>query len=130
MGPEIVALGHNPELKHQGFNEAIILDNTGLYFEQSSTADDKAVIEELRESRFSSFERLVAGYVLFWALAKKVASFPFLRYEHWKSQSRTRIMTTATPVSSVNLNLPEDEAPSTSIEQKYTQPQMHRPKDF
>ncbi|AFY93232.1 hypothetical protein Cha6605_2146 [Chamaesiphon minutus PCC 6605] len=60
---------------------------------------DSSVVAELRESRFGSFERLLASYVLFWALSKHVASFPLLRYQHWKSQSRTRIMTTAAPVA-------------------------------
>ncbi|MEH1809781.1 hypothetical protein [Nostoc sp.] len=126
VGPEIVVLGHNPEIEQKGFNSAITLwSHTDSVFEEKrSTVDDKAVIEELRESRFSSFERLLAGYVLFWALAKKVASFPFLKYQYWKSQSRTRIATTASPVSSVNLDLPEDEKESsTSIKtEKYAKP--------
>ena len=115
VGPEIVVLGHNPEIEHKGFNSAITLwSHTDLFEEKRSMADCKAVIEELKESRFSSFERLLAGYVLFWALAKKVASFPFLKYQHWKTQSRTKIATTATPVSSVNLDLLEDEAGSSA----------------
>lgn len=126
VGPEFVVLGHNPEIEYKGFNSAITLwsHTDSLFEEKRSTVDDKAVIEELRESRFSSFERLLAGYVLFWALAKKVASFPFLKYQHWKSQSRTRIATTASPVSSVNLDLPEDEKGfSTSIgTEKYAKP--------
>nr|MDJ0648348.1 hypothetical protein [Xenococcaceae cyanobacterium MO_188.B19] len=48
----------------------------------------------------------------FWALAKKVASFPLLQYQHWKSQSRTKIMTTAAPVGGISLGS------STSIEQQ------------
>lgn len=124
VGPEIVVLGHNPELEQKGFNSVITLwRHINLFKEKRSTVDDKAVIEELRESRFSSFERLLAGYVLFWAMAKKVASFPFLKYQHWKSQSRTRIATTATPVSAVNLDLLEDEGFSTSIvKEKYAEP--------
>jgi hypothetical protein len=38
-------------------------------------------------------------------MAKQVASFPLLGYQHWKSQSRTRIMTTAAPISRVALDL-------------------------
>ena len=45
---------------------------------------------------------MLASYVFFWALAKKVASFPLLKYEYWKSQSRTKIMTTASPVSGID----------------------------
>ncbi len=102
VGPEIVALGSNPAIGRQGFTEAIVLP--GL-----SYLDSNKVIEELREGRFGSFERLLASYVFFWALAERVATFPLLRYTHWKSQSRTKIMTTAAPVAADNLNLPEDE---------------------
>ena len=103
VGPEIVALGHNPAIAHKGFRQAIVLDSKPNFLEETVPADQLAVIEELRESRFSSFERLLASYVLFWALAKRVATFPFLKYPHWKSQSRTRIATTAAPVSGINL---------------------------
>ena len=105
VGPEIVALGHNPAIAQKGFRQAIVLDSKPNFLEETVPAAQLAVIEELRESRFSSFERLLASYVLFWALAKRVATFPFLRYPHWKSQSRTRIATTAAPVSGINLML-------------------------
>ena len=119
VGPEIVLVSSNPEIHCQGVSEAITISNQ-IYEQldeplldpletksQNSTQID--CIETLRESRFCSFERLLSGYVFFWALAKKVASFPFLHYPHWKSQSRTKIMTTASPVSAVNLNRPENE---------------------
>jgi hypothetical protein len=95
-GAEIIALGHNPTNAQQGFQDTIILPGEST---AAIVASDNIVLEELRESRFSSFERLLASYVFFWALSKKVASFPLLKYQHWKSQSRTRIMTTAAPVS-------------------------------
>lgn len=125
VGPEIVVLGHNPEIEHKGFNSAITLRShtDSMFADKRRTVDYKAVIEELRESRFSSFERLLAGYVLFWTLAKNVASFPFLKYQHWRSQSRTRIATTATPVSGMKLDLPEDEEwSSSSRTEKYAKP--------
>jgi hypothetical protein len=105
-GAEIVALGHNPTLQGQGFSETIILrsDRDSFHKTKNIPIEEQEIVEKLRESRFSSFERLLAGYVFFWALAKKVASFPLLRYQHWKSQSRTKIMTTASPVSAVNLD--------------------------
>ncbi|GAA6615658.1 hypothetical protein [Scytonema sp. NUACC26] len=105
-GPEIVAVGHNPKLQRQGFDETMILwsDINSLHQKSNMPIEEKEIVEKLRESRFSSFERLLAGYVFFWALAKKVASFPCLQYQHWKSQSRTKIMTTASPVSAVNLD--------------------------
>jgi hypothetical protein len=98
-GAEIIALGHNPAIAQQGFQDTIVLPST-----PTNAAGDSNVLEELRESRFGSFERLLASYVLFWALSKKVASFPLLRYQHWKSQSRTRIMTTAAPVARLSIS--------------------------
>jgi len=116
VGPEIVALGHNPAIAHKGFRQAIVLESKlNFLLEETVPADQHAVIEELRESRFSSFERLLASYVLFWALGRRVASFPFLRYPHWKSQSRTRIATTATPVSGINLSVPDVQAPTQTV---------------
>jgi hypothetical protein len=94
-GAEIIALGHNPAIAQQGFQDTIVLPSTPT----TAATSDSSVVAELRESRFGSFERLLASYVLFWALSKQVASFPLLRYQHWKSQSRTRIMTTAAPVA-------------------------------
>lgn len=112
VGPEVVAIGSNPEIAHKGFSSAIILESShnrfyfydDVFCSQDKSAEvQRALIEELRESRFSAFERLMASYVFFWALAKKVASFPLLQYQHWKSQSRTKIMTTAAPVAGINL---------------------------
>lgn len=109
-GAEIIALGHNLKIAHQGFQDAIILpsDPAALIKVNSevndSTLPQQIALEQLREARFGSFERLLASYVFFWALAKRVASLPLLRYQHWKSQSRTRIMTTAAPISRVTLD--------------------------
>ncbi|MBD2058134.1 restriction endonuclease, SacI family [Oculatella sp. FACHB-28] len=103
-GPEVVALGHNPAIARKGFSDAIILrSRTNALLKETVPLEQQAVIEALTEARFSSFERLLASYVLFWALAKQVASFPLLKYQHWKSQSRTRVATTAAPVSGMNL---------------------------
>ena len=104
VGPEIMVMGHNPEISHKGFSDAIILNrnDNSIYFRNPLVAKHNDRIEELRESCFGAFERLLASYVFFWVLAKKVASFPFLKYEYWKSQSRTKIMTTAAPVSGVD----------------------------
>ena len=121
VGPEVMAIGSNPEIAQRGFQKAIVLESSddcfyfhedAYYFQDKCVEAQRALIEELRESRFSAFERLLASYVFFWALGKKVASFPLLQYQHWKSQSRTKIMTTAAPVSGVkmdNLN-PEPKA--------------------
>ena len=108
VGPEVIALGHNPAIAQKGFSDAIVLESkTSSLLKEEALLDQQAVIEELREARFSSFERLLASYVLFWAFAKNVASFPLLRYQYWKSQSRTRIATTAAPVSGISVGLPK-----------------------
>ena len=113
VGPEVVVIGSNPEIADKGFQKAIVLESSdecfyfhqdAYYFQDKSAEAQRNLIEELRESRFSAFERLLASYIFFWALAKKVASFPFLQYQHWKSQSRTKIMTTAAPVSGISID--------------------------
>jgi hypothetical protein len=112
VGPEVVVLGANPDIARKGFTHAILLESNdenfhyrddSFYFKDQNPEEQKALIEELRESRFGSFERLLASYVFFWALALKVASFPLLKYQHWKSQSRTKIMTTAAPVAGISV---------------------------
>jgi hypothetical protein len=95
-GAEIIALGQNQSIEQQGFAAAIILPDAA-----TDLANNTKLLAELREARFGALERLVASYVFFWALSKRVASFPLLRYQHWKSQSRARIMTTAAPVARV-----------------------------
>ena len=104
IGAEIIALGQNPAIARQGFSRALVLDsnNDSIYF-RSTSLEQKEQLEQLRESCFGSFERLLASYIFFWALAKKVASFPLLKYEYWKSQSRTKVMTTASPVGGIDL---------------------------
>ena len=104
-GAEIVAISHSQAtsraIAYKGFQENIVLSNQSALSAQlqNSTAHLPAALEKLQESRFGAYERLLASYVFFWALARRVSSFPLLRYQHWKSQSRTRIMTTAAPVS-------------------------------
>ena len=66
-------------------------------------------------------ERLLASYVFFWTLAKKVAAFPCLKYEYWKSQSRTKVMTTASPVGGLDLGKLKKERASRSHQQAKSQ---------
>ena len=105
-GAEIIAIGNNPQISQQGFSKSLVLDsnNDAVYFRNAAVTEQKEQIEALRESCFGSFERLLSSYVFFWAMAKKVASFPLLKYEYWKSQSRTKVMTTASPVGGLDLN--------------------------
>ncbi|MEO0835502.1 MAG: hypothetical protein AAFY16_05840, partial [Cyanobacteria bacterium J06642_3] len=117
IGAEIIAVGHNPVIAKQGFCKSLLLDsnNDEIYFKNDAVAKQKEQIEQLRESCFGSFERLIASYVFFWALAKKVASFPFLKYEYWKSQSRSKVMTTASPVPGIDMQkLPKERSPQRS----------------
>lgn len=104
IGAEIIALGNNPAIYCQGFSKSLVLDsnNDAIYFRSINT-EQREQIEQLRESCFGAMERLLASYVFFWILAKKVAAFPLLKYEYWKSQSRTKIMTTASPVGGLDL---------------------------
>ncbi|MGA1409258.1 MAG: hypothetical protein ACO37W_05905 [Prochlorotrichaceae cyanobacterium] len=110
-GPEVVAVGSNPMLANQGFAQALLLPSPT---HQNCEDGEKPpltnnLVESLRESRYGSFRRLLASYVFFWALAKRVGSFPLLQYPFWRSQSRTKIMTTAAPVSATTLDRPEPE---------------------
>ena len=104
IGAEIIALGNNPAISRQGFSKSLVLEsnNDAVYF-RSINAEQREQIEQLRESCFGAMERLLASYVFFWTLAKKVAAFPCLKYEYWKSQSRTKVMTTASPVGGLDL---------------------------
>ena len=106
VGAEIVTVGQNPAIAREGFSKSLVLNsnNDAVYFRNPTVTEQKEQIEQLRESCFGAFERLLASYVFFWALAKKVASFPLLKYEYWKSQSRTKVMTTAAPVGGLDLN--------------------------
>jgi hypothetical protein len=113
-GPEVMAVGSDPLLARQGFAQAIVLPSPTQQACEDSEQPPLAtnLIETLRDSRYGSFRRLLASYLFFWALAKRVASFPLLRYSFWRSQSRTKIMTTAAPVSATNLDRPEHEEAS------------------
>ncbi len=114
-GPEIVALGSDPAISAEPFTTAVVLPSpvhAGCAEAQQLPPhpfrnDD--LIEAIRESRFGSFRRLLGGYVFFWAMARRVASLPLLRFDWWKSQSRTKVMTTAAPVSAARLDRSEPE---------------------
>ncbi len=104
VGPEVVMIGANPGIANEVFDYAIVLEGQDepCAFNNQNPENQTKLIEDLRESRFGAFERLLASYVFFWALAKKVASFPILKYQYWKSQSRTKVMTTAAPVTGIS----------------------------
>jgi hypothetical protein len=110
-GPEIMLVGSNPVIAHSGFSDALVLPSPihKACEEVGPQMHGDKLLEALRESRFGSFRRLLASYVFFWSMAKTVASFPLLQYEFWKSQSQTKVMTTAAPVSAARLDCPEQE---------------------
>jgi hypothetical protein len=47
--------------------------------------------------------------VLFWAMARRVSSLPLIGFDCWKTQSRTKVMTTAAPASAARLDRTEME---------------------
>lgn len=107
-GPEIVAIGSDPRLAAGPFRHALVLPKSS----HDSGSDERRaatskLIESIRESRFGGFRRLLGSYVFFWAMAKDVGRLPLLRFKWWRSQSRTRVMTTAAPVSAARLDLAE-----------------------
>lgn len=110
VGPEIVAVGSDPRLQHEAFRASLVLPSpvhAGCGDSENSHNGD--AIEALRESRFGSFRRLLAAYVLFWSMARRVSALPLIGFDHWKSQSRTKVMTTASPVSAAQLDRTEAE---------------------
>jgi hypothetical protein len=108
-GPEILLVGSNPAIGTKGFAKGIVLPSPvhKACEEFGTYRQEDKIMESLRESRFGSFRRLLASYVFFWSMAHTVASFPLINYEFWKSQSRTKVMTTAAPVSAGKLDRPE-----------------------
>ena len=136
VGPEVVVIGFNPKIADKGFTNTIILDSDdknfharddSVYFSSKISEDQKAIINELRESRFSAFERLLASYVFFWALAKKVASYPVLNYQHWKSQSRSKSMTTPAPIPGPGNTSTPTPPKANQIKQSPTHPKGKQP---
>ncbi|MFO7628475.1 MAG: hypothetical protein R6W06_02955, partial [Prochlorococcaceae cyanobacterium] len=109
VGPEIVAVGSGPRLRQEAFSAEIVLpcpNHPGHGGEPPHVGDG---IEALRESRFGTFRRLLAAYVLFWAMGRRVAALPLIGFDCWRSQSRTKVMTTASPISAARLDRTEIE---------------------
>jgi hypothetical protein len=107
-GPEIVAIGREPSLRGGPFARGLVLpDHSSKSSADGRTDASSQLIERLRDSRFAGFHRLLGSYVFFWAMARAVGRLPVLRFKWWRSQSRTRVMTTACPVSAARLDLSE-----------------------
>jgi hypothetical protein len=110
VGAEVVAVSSDPKVQQEAFSEALLLPSPGhAGCEDGKNPHVGDGIEVLRESRFGSFRRLLAAYVLFWAMARRVSSLPLIGFDCWKTQSRTKVMTTAAPVSAARLDRTEIE---------------------
>ena len=109
VGPEIVAVGADPRLRQEAFAEQIVLPCTSQPRHGGEPRKSRDQIEVLRESRYGTVRRLLAAYVLFWAMARRVAALPLIGYDCWRSQSRTKVMTTASPISAARLDRTEFE---------------------
>jgi hypothetical protein len=106
-GPEIVAIGSEPSLPAGPFSRALLFPcyrHQGC--DDGRTPPSSLLVERLHESRFGSFKRLLGSHLFFWSMAREVGRLPLLRFRWWRSQSRTRVMTTAAPVSAARLDLP------------------------
>ena len=77
-------------------------------FQGRSTAelcDRQRSLQQLYETRFASLQRLIAFFVLFYAMGKRVQDFwpavslGLLGYDMSRSQSMLRVATTASPIS-------------------------------
>ena|GEM_PF-2314132 len=90
-GAEVIAIGHTPSNNPNASDRSVTLYSPDE-FKDSLNAP-------FYESRFASFERLIASYVLFHAMAQRVSRQYPIRYDISRTQSGTRIATTAAPVS-------------------------------
>ncbi len=87
-GPDIVALSSDPCIAAERFDAALVIPSPihgGCGNGIRLPSDDG--IEAIRESRFGSLRRLLAAYVFFHAMARRVALFPGLGVDRWTSQS-------------------------------------------
>ncbi|MCX5933159.1 MAG: hypothetical protein NTW83_15455 [Cyanobacteria bacterium] len=108
VGPEIVAVSSDPRVRQEAFSEKLLLPSqVHAGCEDNANPHVGDGIEALRESRFGSFRRLLAAYLLFWAMARRVSSLPLIGFDCWKTQSRSKVMTTAAPVSAARLDRTE-----------------------
>ncbi len=97
-GPDIVALSSDPCITAERFHAALVIPSPihgGCGNGIRLPSDDG--IEAIRESRFGSLRRLLAAYVFFHAMARRVAMFPGLGFDWWTSQSRPKPLTATPP---------------------------------
>ncbi len=116
VGAEIFTIGHNPSKNPNALDDAVDL--------WQHTAPKTPGAQKFYDGRFASLERLIAGYVLLHAMADRVSSFWPLRYDKSRSQSGTRVASTASPVSGADLfsRNGEPEEPELRLEKPATLP--------
>lgn len=91
-GPEVIMVSSDPGFNPNAVDRGLALPS----FEIHPTPNQK-LLYQIYEERIDSLNRLVAGYVFFHAMAKKVSSFWLWSYDLWRSLSGTRVATTASP---------------------------------
>ncbi|MEA5389724.1 hypothetical protein VB738_00490 [Cyanobium gracile UHCC 0139] len=99
-GPDIVALSSDPCIADGRFRAALVIPSPihgGCGNGIRLPSDDG--IEAIRESRFGSLRRLLAAYVFFHAMARRVAMFPGLGFDWWTSQSRPGLLPASPPMA-------------------------------
>jgi hypothetical protein len=99
-GPDIVALSSDPCITAERFHAALVIPSPihgGCGNGIRLPSDDG--IEAIRESRFGSLRRLLAAYVFFHAMARRVAMFPGLGFDWWSSQSRRTPLAAPPPMA-------------------------------
>lgn len=99
-GPDIVALSSDPCIAAERFHAALVIPSPihgGCGNGVRLPSDDG--IEAIRESRFGSLRRLLAAYVFFHAMARRVAMFPGLGFDWWSSQSRPKLTVAPPPMA-------------------------------
>lgn len=107
-GPEIVAIGSDSAIQTGPFQSVVLLPGQAeASAEGPEPTESERLMAKLLASRLDGFRRLLAGYTFFGVMARTVASLPLLRFKWWKTQSRTKIMTTAAPISAAGLDVAE-----------------------
>jgi hypothetical protein len=99
-GPEIVALSSDPRIAAEPFRAALVIPSPihgGCGNGIRLPSDDG--IDAIRESRFGSLRRLLAAYVFFHAMARRVATVPGLGFDWWTSQSRPKLRISNAPLA-------------------------------
>ncbi|MCA0044932.1 hypothetical protein [Celeribacter litoreus] len=146
-GATVIGLGHNPATAHK-VNRFVLVGASNVKSEEphcSLRGDWSDLAKHLQETRFASFERLLAGFVIFHTSAARTRDFinrivpvanlvwfpvfasirllsfgrvrpSFGKWDIARTQSGTRISTTASPVPSIHLTVADFHEPDKARE--------------